>query len=580
MDNLTKYTKTAALILLFSLLTTFLSKYIFEQFLYKHRDINIEFKVRATQDFKLVVSINKLPGQFGADISQFDLTAKETQICAIPVPKETSINRLMMMTRPENAAFVIEEIRVGGFYKDIVWKANELEGVLKSHSIGLEETQNYSIEEDGLHVFLSNNSPVLVIQESWTKSFYAALGKDSLIFSGLVGLLAFISLVLFRRKLLGWSDNIDAYSLVFTSVFLVYLLIPFFSAKEIESSENRTLAPFPELNQLIWKIPGQYTKYFNDHFPFRNQLANINNILRLKIFKASPLPDHLRLGKENWLYLYVEQVRYAYRGDTLFSDEQLVKIKRILEEKAAYLKNRNSDFYFIVPPLKHAVYPEYLPSILKKMRPMNKRDQVMAYLKKNSDVKVIDPLEMYLAKKDSVRLYYKTDSHWNQLGAFYAYQMIMNRIAEDHENMTPLSIDDYVISRSKSYTGDLLALINLHDIYFREPYHLKPKKSSQTRIIVKYKNIGKEINYVAYENKNDTLPRLLMFRDSFTDYLRNHMCNHFSHAGFSWTYTLEPERIKQDKPDIVVYQLMERFINELLIENPEEIRAEVGRDQP
>jgi hypothetical protein len=485
---------------------------------------------------------------------------------------------MYVLARPENSTFVIKEIRVGGFYRDVVWQPEDLRGMLKSNSTLREEEANYSIDQGGLHVALTNASPVISIHHSWSESFYSALSRDSLIFACVVGLLTLLTLMLFRQKLLGWTDNLDAYSIVFTSVFIVFIFIPFFSAKEIESSENRTLSPFPKFNQLIWNIPGQYTKYYEDHFPFRNQLANLNNHLRLQVLKTSPLPDHLRLGKDGWLFYYIEEVRHAYIGATLFTDEELATIKRIVEEKAAYLKNRNADFYFIIPPLKHTVYPEYLPSSLRKMGPINKRDQVMAYLKENSSVKLIDPLDMYLAKKDSVRLFYKTDSHWNQLGAFYTYQLIMKRIAQDHKGMDPLTIDDFDITRSKSCTGDLLDLINLHDLYYREPYHLKLKVPGEQRLIVSYSHFGDEVDFVAYENPVDTLPRLLMFRDSYADYLKNHFSHHFSYSGFSWTHTLQPERIKLEKPDIVIFEQMERFIDDLLIENPEEIRAEIGEN--
>jgi hypothetical protein len=548
--------------------------------MYKHRDLSINISIQSNENIKLGISMNTQPGHFGAEVHRFDLKAGETTSCTIPVPKETALKRMFLLTRPETSEFVIKEIRVEGFYKDIIWPAEELGGMIKSNSTIHDEEENYSIDQQGLHVAFTNASPIVSIHQSWSESFYAALSRDSLIFACVIGLLSILSLLLFRQKLLGWSDNLGTYSIVFSSFFIVFIFIPFFSAKEIESSENRILAPFPDFKQLIWKIPDQYTKYYEDHFPFRNQLANLNNKLRLKVFKTSPLPTHLRLGKDGWLFFYIEQVRNAYRGATPFTDDELSRVQRILEEKAAYLKNRNCDFYFVMPPLKHSVYPEYLPQSLKKFGALNKRDQVMVYLKENSSIKLIDPLDLFMAKKDSVRLYYKTDSHWNQLGAFYAYQLIMKRIAQDHPGMEPLSLDNYDITRSKSYTGDLLALISLNDLYYREPYHLTPKVRSEQRLIVKLKNIGDEVDYIAYENAMDSLPRLLMLRDSYADYLKDHFSKHFSYSGFSWTHTLLPERVNLDKPDIVVLEHMERFVDDLLIENPEEIRSELRKNQP
>ncbi|MEQ8323713.1 MAG: hypothetical protein RIC15_07670 [Vicingaceae bacterium] len=575
-----KNIKVLALALVISGFAGFLIKFAFEEVMYKHRDLSVEITVTSAKEMELIVSINKVPGQYGVVPFKFNIGANEKVKCNIPLPANEAIKMLMVLSRPESADFHIKGLRVNGFYREISWAPSELEGNVISKSIGIEKLPNFKILKNTMHVNLSNESPILIFNETWADALYGFIGRDSKWLGLVLGLIAFVLLIFYRKSWLSWAYQLPAYPLLLSSVFIAFLLIPFFSEKELESSENRSLAPMPSLNQLIWSIPNKYNKYFDDHFPFRNQLANINNILHLRIFKTSPLPDHLRIGKEDWLYIYVKPVRYAYRGDSLFSDEQLDIIKRNLEEKAAYLKMHGSDFYFIMPPLKHTVYPEYLPQSLSKKGRMNKREQLMAFLKKESSINLIDPLDMLVARKDSVRLYYKTDSHWNQLGAFFTYQMIMERIGKDHPGSKPLSIDQYNIKRSKVYTGDLLALINLHTMYYREPYHLSPKFPVHTEVLMRFGTVGSEVSYVAYANQDSTLPRLLMVRDSYADYLRNHLSNHFSYSGFSWTKVLEPERVKNDKPDIVVFEMMERFINHLLRENSEEIKKEVRGDQP
>ena len=54
-----------------------------------------------------------------------------------------------------------------------------------------------------------------------------------------------------------------------------------------------------------------------------------------------------------------------------------------------------------------------------------------------------------------------------------------------------------------------------------------------------------------------------MYRDSYSEYLFKHISEHFSYYGLSWTQKISAGKIKEVKPDIVVFETMERFIDKL-----------------
>ncbi|MFN8387050.1 MAG: hypothetical protein U0X92_11595 [Anaerolineales bacterium] len=55
-------------------------------------------------------------------------------------------------------------------------------------------------------------------------------------------------------------------------------------------------------------------------------------------------------------------------------------------------------------------------------------DQVIAYLRANGKQQVIDLRPALLTAKSERQVYYATDTHWNDYGAYIAYSAIMNEL--------------------------------------------------------------------------------------------------------------------------------------------------------
>src|SRR5690606_14126495 len=108
------------------------------------------------------------------------------------------------------------------------------------------------------------------------------------------------------------------------------------------------------------------------------------------------------------------------------TDEQLKKIATTQMERKEWLKLLGMDYYIFIPPMAHSIYPEFLPSTFKKTYPLTKTEQVVDYLQKHTDLKVITVNEHLLKYKKHHLLYYKGDTHWNHYGAFYSYQYLVD----------------------------------------------------------------------------------------------------------------------------------------------------------
>src|SRR5690606_19179774 len=139
------------------------------------------------------------------------------------------------------------------------------------------------------------------------------------------------------------------------------------------------------------------------------------------------------------------------------------------------LRERNKTIIVTVYPNKHTIYEEKIPTRFKNLKRegKNRLEQVFSYLKTNN-IQYIDHTELLLSKKESDVLYLKNDSHWNTLGAFYAYQNIIDKISESRETVKkPLGIEDFKVETNENYVkGDLLDLMGIDNsgLWLKDTY--------------------------------------------------------------------------------------------------------------
>jgi len=118
-------------------------------------------------------------------------------------------------------------------------------------------------------------------------------------------------------------------------------------------------------------------------------------------------------------------------------------------------------------------------------------------------------------------------------------------------------------------------MCGLNDVFMRREVMLIPKYRFNADV-GKRSNF-KVSNFFKYEPEffdNDSISdlKMVIFRDSYTVYLRPFLNEHFSRSSYMWTPLFHPEVIDTEKPDIVIHEVMERFIDDLLLDDPGEPR--------
>lgn len=313
-----------------------------------------------------------------------------------------------------------------------------------------------------------------------------------------------------------------------------------YTGVEFSSSENRQLQEKPSFKiKYINDYPTEYTSYYEDNMPFKDFLVKCNAYINVHLFKTSP-ENAVILGKDGWLFYnskYKEgtDTLEDYIGSERMNESKLEACKDILLRMQAACHKQGSEFILMIAPNKMSVYGEYMPDKYYKYDEKTTADILVDYLKNNTDLKIVYPKESLLLQKNNFPLYYKLDSHWNELGGYIGYSELYETILG--EKLPPL--DNISYTENTIYDGDLARMLSIDDL-------------SDTSYNVNY-----------YSNTGIQQPKLLMYRDSFTTSMEKYLAQDFPLVDLQWTAIFDQRLLMKEKPDYVVYELVERSIRYL-----------------
>jgi len=362
--------------------------------------------------------------------------------------------------------------------------------------------------------------------------------------------------------------------LIFILLISFFFLNNIFSfTKDTINKENRTLAKMPvfDINHLDG-FPSDFENYYNDNFKLRNLFIRYYNILFQDYFKKSPLPDKVIIGKKDW-YFFNGIHGSAYRGIEQFSKDELIDFKNEMLYRRHYLDNKGIKYYFVILPTKYSIYPEFIPNNITRLSKETIADQVMAVCGNNSEINILDMRKVLLnAKKKNIRMFQKTDSHWNYAGAYFCYVNMIESMKKDFPQFKPLGLDKYIVDSIWQEGGDLARMLGMDDVI--KELDVRVYKNFKTTV-----EVGKKHNYnpgafspakdfeVVSVNPQLKGPKLLVMRDSFSWLLINYLSEHFSRSVYiwdNWEYKLNEDIIEIEKPDVVVSIVLESNLKFIL----------------
>ena len=278
------------------------------------------------------------------------------------------------------------------------------------------------------------------------------------------------------------------------------------------------------------------------------------------------------IGKDGHLHYY--ETIGDYTGETLLSDDTVAQYVGYLNAKAdrIHAVSPNTKIIYVVPPNHLTIYPETAPDSLVSQKCDNSRlKQLVNAFKGNEKIAFLDLTSALLEAKKTApyRLYNKTDTHWNELGAYYAYREIMNFVAKDYPKAAPEPLESFNVFTRRVAGGDMANFLNVDlNVVTEEGVYVRSKTELKSGISKDYAMNFANAWFSDYHEFNiggKGLPTLLMYRDSFSTNLMSFLAEKFSHSVFytMWERPDDLDAIAEMQPDYIIYEFVERSLGGL-----------------
>lgn len=284
----------------------------------------------------------------------------------------------------------------------------------------------------------------------------------------------------------------------------IYIIIPFLIAvfgigilnvinkdKEISFAENRTLQSKPAIENIKNKDYGTvYEKYYTDQFIYRDEL--------LKLYTSIELNSN----KSNVKGYYITDDNWVLEDPAIGLDDDYANyIANVVNKYATNLEAQGKDTYYVSTSHKTNALSEKYPNYVYKDASINNKNKFLQLLDSNK-LEVIDITDEFKNKfsmKELENFYFKTDHHWNSIGAYEAFKLIVEKVGKDNQINIDIKDTDYDVTYipNKKFLGSYN--LNLYSMMSKDeklPYVYKKEEPDKSY----YLNIDKK--FVEVETKD------------------------------------------------------------------------------
>lgn len=558
-----------------------MARFVLGYFVLDSNKIWVSYEVKIKNDDSLSIYIDDGSG-FNPDKYVFKAIQGNPhfQRVTFPVIRTKKITVLRFDFGQHNDAFAVKNVQV----QSATDKTNLLQEI---NTINTNHINRFGIQDKTFSGEIAGDDPYLIDNTS-LKDIHleGAMAHDSIY----LGILYFVFLgfglfVLLRTP--GYrffKNNTNTPQILFAVLFLGYLFIHVISMstgifENDFSLEKRKPEAFPSSKDTA-KVE-QLEKWLTDQFALRQLLTRGKSLINYNMYHNSSLPDKVLIGKNNEMFSGMFFLNDDYQGKMSIDELQWKSIRKNLLERILYCKENGMHYYLFFNPNKQTVYPNEMPLPLRKLHTPSKT--LLSQIRKRIEGDPIlkdhvvfssDTIVSQVKKNPAFKLFHKNDLHWNGWGAYYAYQKLMLRIQADFSELQPYPKSFFNIRAEVDMEGDLARQLLLHGYCKRRMYYFTPKNKSLNYQIFATTGKNSKPLFKSY-NRLRSLPKILVFRDSYFQDLIQFTYLHFSEATYIWDQEFDTEAIEEAKPDIVLQEIAELFVYDLFRVNPKSIQREI-----
>lgn len=283
--------------------------------------------------------------------------------------------------------------------------------------------------------------------------------------------------------------------------------------------------------------------------------------------------DMVHKGQEGWLFLVggSNNVLDLYHRESSFTPSMVQAWVELIEARSENLSGLGMRYVHLPAPEKLTIMHRYFDGTLDAIEGSPIR-QLLA-LQGRQPSNMVNPIDFLTRQSESLRLYWKTDTHWSPWGCFCAYQLLCNQLGVEPKRdllQYPFTEGNALLDLSSKLAEPTREKVRYYNM-------VKDSKRVYANPLVRFKEekgLSNEGNlhvgsHVIYRNESaDASPeRVVLFGDSFSEYrpqlLTGMLSETFREVHFIWNASIDYEYVQMVQADIVITELAERFMTQV-----------------
>ena len=271
------------------------------------------------------------------------------------------------------------------------------------------------------------------------------------------------------------DKSIKVINIIFTIIFCILLIIPVskIDMSVRSSKENRYLSKFPSKISLDIVWGKEFNNWISDRFNMRGQLLKLNTLYscvpniyycinkKIVIDKRNNVVfNNGILKKDNYPFITIYDFK-TIEGIKYFND---------------WCKQRNIKLYILLAPPREDFIKYNVPAKFNR-HIIDKTGMIIKNVKTVSDTKIIYPYNEMMDMNNETPVYFKTDHHWTQTGAYVGYVELIKAIQKDFPDVKIADRSKFNIVSNKNVrsvfnsrynSGSLIRNSYLPDFYVKQ----------------------------------------------------------------------------------------------------------------
>lgn len=204
------------------------------------------------------------------------------------------------------------------------------------------------------------------------------------------------------------------------AIFGIGILNILSTDKTASSAENRVLQAKPGINNIVDKnYSSLYEKYYTDQFLGRDKLLKLYTKLEIAM-KKSVIRDYYIINNEWIMPKNIEKKQ----------EREIQENAKKLNDFAKSIDKKSRDIFYVSTPSKSFSLSHLYPKYAEVNYGTYNINKFMDLLDTNyiESINIDETFKKNFTEKELESFYFKTDHHWNALGAFEGFKYIIKSL--------------------------------------------------------------------------------------------------------------------------------------------------------